>query len=382
MKPRADRIARWMRRLTLITALLWGAALFTGQASHPGVILAGALAAYWCYRLVATSPKPSWGRTLGGMTLVVLVWSLGVLEMGRFGGGSTVLYALLALSHTIWGPFLFLTAPIRTFGARRSPRSLTSAAAETGKPSTHLTSPRTTVASQPQPPAQRAATRPAPSTAPSPTVPAPASRPTIEEPTRPGQITGFEPEAMRAGGISRAAFLYGAPEGDTVDLAKALSRTGLLDRLATFWGVDIGTAVGSLVMTGKSIYVVQLRREPQGDVTWSMEDGKLIAVDNPTGALVGEPWTIPGLEIERVKSALVQELKRCGAPLQVTPAIVLLPTDLGMGNVPTADWSGATGYALPDFMMRISREPHFDYTAPWARSLVSALRELTERGAS
>lgn len=392
MKTGPEVLTSWMRLLTFITAALWAAALFTGLTSSLWLIVAGGFAGYLCYRLVATPEVPGWGRTIVGMMLISGVAGLGTDEVLRVRseGGTALLPAFVGFAQTLWGAVMFLAAPVRTFLARRGYKAAVAHASEHVSPATATWAPATPSISQRSESAEVTTAYPGSPVA-EPGVATPKTsdpaepRQIIEAPSRPGALTGFEPAVLAHVDYDRAAFLYGEPQDQSLDLAKAMSRVGLLDRFATFWHVgadgEQSSAMpsDSLIVTGRSVHVVQPRREVQGSVVWSMENGKLIAVDEPTGALVGQPRTLANVERSKTVRKLSQDLKTRRVPLQVKPAIVLLPTDQGTGKVPVADWNDATGYSLTSFLEMLAAEPSFDYSTEWAQSLTRQLRSLVKQ---
>jgi Nuclease-related domain len=231
--------------------------------------------------------------------------------------------------------------------------------------------------------------------------------------SRPGTTTGFEPAALEGydAAMASAPHLYGKPgaglagsgfdqaaiergaEGER-NFARALAKAGLLDRYATFWSVhmpsegvgasDFTTDIDCVVVTGRSVWLVDMKNYNQGDVVWSSEkssddQGKeqqfLIAVDRATGGLVGGKRKM-SLNMKMATDVFTRRFADTGLKFLLKPAVVLMPRD-GLGEIRNVRWAGDIPTAgLPEFFSWLAAEPPFDLRNPDAAFVVSMLRPL------
>jgi hypothetical protein len=237
----------------------------------------------------------------------------------------------------------------------------------------------------------------------------------VEHASRPGRITGYEPAELVDVVIERPAHMYGDPgvglsgagftagavkrgqEGE-VNFAKALVKSGLLDRFATFWSVHMpDTTVGAsaqfqtdidcVIVTGRAVWLIDVKNYNQGDVTWGVETPdavnglqrpQLVAVDNVTGGYVGEPRPMSRnmqLATDRFRARFADS----GISHAVNPAVVLMPRREGVGVVNHVNWPDAIpAAALPDALGWLMAEPAFVPTAPDAALLIAILKVLVK----
>lgn len=225
----------------------------------------------------------------------------------------------------------------------------------------------------------------------------------------PGRITGYEPSVLRDVVLERTDTMYGDPgvgldgagfdaravergrEGE-LNFAKALADRGLLGRFATFWSVHmpedgVGASAGfqtdidCVVLTGGSLWLVDVKNYNQGAVTWitEMQDAPvLIAVDDATGGRVGGPRRMTR-NMEMARSRFVGKLQAIGVDLQVKPVVVMMPREDGLGTVRDVFWPGGIpAGGLPDVLRWMESEPDFVPTDDDAALLVRILSVLTK----
>lgn len=227
------------------------------------------------------------------------------------------------------------------------------------------------------------------------------------EPTAAGRFTGFEPAALAAVEIPELPSLFGAPgaglsgsgfEADKIakgqagelNFARALQHSGLLDRFATFWSVhmpddEVGASttyssdIDCVVVTGSTIHLLDMKNFTQGDVTWTIEDGELRLLDNPTGGYIGKARSMSrnmALAADRVQS----KFRALGVDHQIRPAVVFMPTDNGIGTIdPSVRWPGGIPAENLDRTLDVLRaEPPFDREHPDSEHIVRVFRWLVK----
>lgn len=237
-----------------------------------------------------------------------------------------------------------------------------------------------------------------------------------EHATRPGLMTGFEPAELAGIDISaiRPEHMYGDPgaglagsgfdasavkrgaEGE-LNFARALVKAGLLNRYATFWSVQMpdstlgaserfNTDIDCVVVTGTSIWLLDMKNYNQGAVTWKTEvdqdasTGKqvshLIAVDDVTGGLVG-PRRKMSLNMRLATQLFADRFQATGVALPLKPAVVLMPRPEGLGTIRDLRWAGdIPTVALPQLIGWLVSEPPFNPSHRDAPVILAILKPL------
>lgn len=206
----------------------------------------------------------------------------------------------------------------------------------------------------------------------------------LDRATTKGTITGYEPEFLKDIEIPKHRLMYGEPgvgladsgfgkdavrAGQTgeINFAKALAKSDLIQRFATFWSIQMLSQdtygreqadVDCAIVTGRTIWLVDLKYYAGGDVVYRSNDGQqLYCYDVPTGQQVGQPRKMSKnmqMAVERFQS----RYKNYGYGLQ--GRVVFVPTDSGVGRIEGVKWPGdIPAVTLPDFLAELQTEPSF-----------------------
>lgn len=212
-----------------------------------------------------------------------------------------------------------------------------------------------------------------------------ASGSALERATEKGTISGYEPEALKAVDIPEHPLMHGKPgvglsdsgfdqgavrAGQTgeVNFAKALAKAGLIQRFATFWSIHMlsqdtygkeQSDVDCAIVTGHTIYLVDLKYYPGGNVEYRLADGQqLVCYDVPTGQPIGQPKKMSKnmqIAVERFRS----RYKNYGS-FGLQARVVLVPTNSGVGRIEGVKWPGdIPAMMLPDFLAELQSQPSF-----------------------
>ena len=227
------------------------------------------------------------------------------------------------------------------------------------------------------------------------------------EPTAPGRTTGFEPSAHAAVEVPELPFLFGAPgaglsgsgfradqvskgQAGELNFARALQHSGLLDRFATFWSVhmpdeEVGASatfssdIDCVIVTGTTIHLLDMKNYTQGDTTWTIEDGQLRLVDNPTGGYIGKARSM-SRNMELALGRVRTKFRALGVGHQVSARVVFMPTDNGIGTIdPSVRWPGdIAAEPLDQTLAQLHAEPPFDPNHPDSEHIVRVFRWLVK----
>lgn len=207
----------------------------------------------------------------------------------------------------------------------------------------------------------------------------------LERATRPGTVTGFEPRDLDGVELVRSPLMHGNPGvglGDSgfdatavrlgqkgeVNFAKALAKTGLLSRFATFWSIHMlakdtyGTEAADVdcaIITGHTIWLVDVKYYAGGDVVYRAEgDRRLVCYDGATGQQVGKTKTMSKnmqMAVDRFRSRY-QNYKT----FRLEARVVFVPTNSGSGRIEGVQWPGGVpAVTLADFLAELRAEPSF-----------------------
>jgi hypothetical protein len=221
----------------------------------------------------------------------------------------------------------------------------------------------------------------------------PAGR--LEAPTTLGRPTGFEPAVLAGVEYARGGLLHGEPGGadgrpEDVGLARALHQQGLLGRFASFWSVQVTGDLGNqearsrshvdcVLVTGRHVWLVDVKNHRQGDVTWRTEHGRLICVDNATGREVGLPSRM-SRNLSLATDRLTARFARVGVHHRVVARVVFMPTEAGMGEFEDVTWPGGVpGEPLPATLAALHEEPPFEIDSTGSDTVLRVLRQLSDR---
>lgn len=228
----------------------------------------------------------------------------------------------------------------------------------------------------------------------------------LDRPSAPGRMTGFEPSALEdvdlgdppllfgepGAGLSGSGFSQGAVaagQAGEMNFARALRSTGALDRFATFWSVhmpaeDVGASaeyssdIDAVVVTGRRVFLIDVKNYMQGDVTWTIVDDELRMIDNPTGGYVGRarPRTRNmAFAEERVRG----KMRRLGIRHSVEATVVFMPTSQGMGELDDVHWPGGVpAVDLESMLALLAKEPDFDASHPDSEHIIRVFRWLVK----
>lgn len=188
------------------------------------------------------------------------------------------------------------------------------------------------------------------------------ARGVLERPSAPGEMTGYEPRELKSLPVPTGEFMHGTPgsglsesgfNADAVrvgqmgelNFAKALAKRGLLDGFHSFWSVAMPTEYGGrdldfqsdidcVLVSGKRIWLLDMKQYTQGDVTWLTEFGELVCIDNPTGSQVG-----PVRKMSKNMSMAKDRFEAAFPDFDVRAYVVFMPGNNGIGKV-NASWPG------------------------------------------
>lgn len=227
------------------------------------------------------------------------------------------------------------------------------------------------------------------------------------QPSAPGRLTGLEPSALTAVELPEPANLYGSPgaglsgsgfgadqiakgQDGELNFARALQHTGQLSRFATFWSVHMpdetvgasttySSDIDCVVVSGRSIYLLDMKNYTQGDVTWIKEDDSLRLIDNPTGGYIGKARTM-SRNMELAADRVQKKFRALGVGHDVKARVVFMPTDNGIGDIdPGVVWPGGIAAENLDRTIReLTTEPSFDASAPDSEHIVRVFRWLVK----
>lgn len=155
-----------------------------------------------------------------------------------------------------------------------------------------------------------------------------------------------------------------------LNFAKTLAAEGMLDRFATFWSIHIpdevvgwstkySSDIDCVIVTGRSIWVIDLKYYMQGDITWKVdEDNKLVAVDNQKDVYIGQPRSM-SRNMEMADSIVKRRSSDARLPHNVTSRVVFMPTNNGSGSIfPGTTWTGNIPVCnLSDVLELLREEP-------------------------
>lgn len=212
----------------------------------------------------------------------------------------------------------------------------------------------------------------------------PATRGPLDRASARGVMSGYEPAALQALPVPTGATVHGVPGAGLAgagfsatakqlgqrgeeNFAKALAKAGLIERFQSFWSIHMLTGdtygkqesdVDCAIVTGSTIWLIDLKYYPGGDVVYRGAGTELQCIDVPTGLPVGKP--------KRMTKNMQMAVERFGSryrnygSLGLRAAVVLVPTDGGVGRIDGVTWPGGIpAFTLPDFLDQLRREPGF-----------------------
>lgn len=200
-------------------------------------------------------------------------------------------------------------------------------------------------------------------------------------PSKPGLQTGYEPSELAKIQIEKTPKIFGTlpDDGPALQLAKSFSKSGMLAKHYSFWGLrippndpDTGYQIAApacaLLVHNYPILVFPLFL-PQGDVTWHTDVSGLHRTDNVTGQKVGEPLQATFRMRSSHKYFFLPRLEKLGNYFCESDA-VMLPTEEGVGNIkkeePLTDLDLVT---LPDLLLLLKLCSPFTPNSPVNKTL-------------
>ncbi|MDN6329462.1 MAG: NERD domain-containing protein [Brachybacterium sp.] len=227
------------------------------------------------------------------------------------------------------------------------------------------------------------------------------------QPTAPGRLTGLEPSALAAVEVPTLPDLFGTPgaglsgsgfgadqitkgQDGELNFARALQHTDQLSRFATFWSVHMpdetvgasttySSDIDCVVVTGSSIFLLDMKNYTQGDVTWIQENDSLRLIDNPTGGYIGKARSM-SRNMELAADRVQKKFRALGVGHQVKARVVFMPTDNGIGTIDSeVSWPGEIrAENLDETLAELSAEPAFEPTAADSEHIVRVFRWLVK----
>ena len=229
----------------------------------------------------------------------------------------------------------------------------------------------------------------------------------------PGELTGFEPQALAAVTLEESPNVHGDPgaglagsdfsasavslgQQGELNFAKTLQVAGLLNKFQSFWSVhmpddDIGastqfmTDIDCVLVSGTSVWLVDVKNYAQGDVTWRIEESselggsekrELVMIDNQSGGYVGKPRQM-SRNMELAQDRFRARFSEAGISYDVKSAVVMMPRNNGIGTLDNVSWPGGIpAVALPHLLFWLGSEPPFDPYNQDARLVTSILSSL------
>ena len=219
----------------------------------------------------------------------------------------------------------------------------------------------------------------------------------------PGQQTGLEPDALADQPIATDPNVWGAPGlslGNAQDqaakrvregqqhFARALSARGIHAKHAVFWNVQLPqegavgaslNAVGGVdcvVLTGRSLWLIDVKNFAQGGVRWLTDGDQLVAVDLTDGGQVGEA-RLMGKSLSVARDRWVAKLDGMGIRAKVHAEVTMLPRHNGLGDIPQLSWTGNVPISgVGSLLDRLARESAFDPDARHMDLIVQMLAAL------
>ena len=226
----------------------------------------------------------------------------------------------------------------------------------------------------------------------------------IDKASAKGKITGYEPNAMKELPLPHGnLYLYGNPGSGLessnfddksielgmlgeVNFAKALEKLGILEKNASYWSVNRpdfngtlgGADVDCVILTANTLWLLDMKYYPGGDMTYYSYGNLLLAIDNQTGSQVGE---VRKMTRNMEAAELVFKVIAKGYDVEVKSAVVLIPTHMGSARVGhDAQWPGNVPImTLPDFIERIQSEQVYDNKSARQRRLSAMLQGLVKK---
>lgn len=208
----------------------------------------------------------------------------------------------------------------------------------------------------------------------------------VDRSSNKGVMTGFEPQILDTMEPATSFLMVGKPGESIADsdrisdrnrnvgtkgevnFAKALKKTGVLDKFYTFWSVPmpsstdlskkdsrLKTDIDCIILSDQIMFLIDVKMYKSGDVTYHVQDGKLVAVDNATGAIVGNDYTMS----KNMMIAADRFSKNFQSRIKVVPMVVLMPNSDGEAQIaPGTMWNGDISVKnLTQALMMIKSQP-------------------------
>src|SRR5690625_1634457 len=206
-----------------------------------------------------------------------------------------------------------------------------------------------------------------------------------------GTMTGYEPKKLESIELVPTPLMTGEPgaglSGSSfsetnkrlgalgeLNFAKVLQQNNYLDQFASYWSVQypfkyspgpdstLGADIDCILITRKSIYLIDLKLYFQGNITWKTitDNNTIQAVDNVTGNWVEKPRKM-NRNMFYATERIQEKIDQLGIKKKVKPYVVMMPTDRGLGKVENVFWPGQVEcLSLTDFLKIIAKEKPFN----------------------
>lgn len=148
-------------------------------------------------------------------------------------------------------------------------------------------------------------------------------------------------------------------KGETL-FAKSLAKAGLLNNVDSFWSVSMPDQTGMLlpdqkmktdidavIVSGRSIFLIDLKYYKSGDVTYTARGQDLYCHDNQTGNQIGEPK-----KMTRNMEMAVDRFRKALPSHQIYAFVVFMPTDKGSPRISNVEWPGRVPAVTIDQMVQ------------------------------
>lgn len=220
-----------------------------------------------------------------------------------------------------------------------------------------------------------------------------------------GIITGYEPSVFKSIPLERTPLMFGSPgigrvwQGfespqvimnrfGALNFAKALQMEALNCKFAFFWSVhipgdpfgytqDLESDVDCIIVTGSSVFLVDIKNYEQGNVSWHESNGYVVMEDR---SMLIEPaiQLEMTMSMQHATEIVLDKLNNEKIPNWVTPRIVFMPRTYGIGDI-RATWPGdSLALGLPDMLKELAQEPPLDLDNPDTEKLINIFRGYLE----
>lgn len=209
----------------------------------------------------------------------------------------------------------------------------------------------------------------------------------IQKATTPGVKSGLEPRALSSLKLQKSPWIAGDPgfgldasgfnqesiklgQQGEVNFAKALQKSNLINKFQSFWSAGIPdrdffvvsrtyqTDIDCILFNGDTVYLIDLKNYKGGNVTYKMERGTLVCVDNATSQYLSIS-SKQSRNMEMAQESMTKHLS--STRYKVASRVVFMPTDSGAGTITGVYWPGSIrALNLTDFLGELAAIPNFN----------------------